>query len=293
MTANILGEEYDISTTTTLNLSYKSLTELRVDKKQSFLSSPVVMNRKSETFSIHDVPKSIGSLSNLQELYLNNNKLTSLSKSIGRLSNLKILYLDNNNLTELPKSIGSLYNLQTLSLDNNRLINVPESIQSLSKLKYLSLTNNKLTSLWVDKKPCFLSSPMVMNRKSETFSIHDAPESIESLSNLEYLYLYNNNLTSLPKSIGSLSNLKILFLANNKLTNIPESMQTLTKIKRFELDESSYDINNLSMDCHILVLTSIKNNITNLPPILRTLYLKSDINVDMIKLPYGCDIIRF
>ena len=110
---------------------------------------------------------------------------------------------------------------------------------------YLSYKN--LTEIRVDKKPCFLSSPMVMNRKSETFSIHAAPESI----------------------------------------------QTLTKIEDFVLDESSYDINNLSMDCHTLVLTSIENNITNLPPILRTLYLKSDINVDMIKLPYGCDIIRF
>ena len=59
------------------------------------------------------------------------------------------------------------------------------------------------------------------------------------------------------------------------------------------LDESSYDINNLSMDCHTLILTRIKNNITNLPPILRTLYLKHCVNVDMIKLPYGCDIIRF
>jgi hypothetical protein len=29
------------------------------------------------------------------------------------------------------------------------------------------------------------------------------------------------------------------------------------------------------------------------PPLLKTLYLKSDINIDMIKLPYGCDIIKF
>ena len=71
---------------------------------------------------------------------------------------------------------------------------------------------------------------------------------------------------------------------NNNLTNIPESISILTKIKRFRLGESSYDINNLSMNCHTLVLTDIKNNITNLPPILRTLYLKSNINVDMIKI---------
>ena len=170
MSVNILGKEYPIATTTTLNLSYKSLTEL--------------------------------------------------PESIWRLSNLKILYLDNNNLTELPESIGSL-------------------------------------------------------------------------SNLKELYLYYNNLTSLPESIGKLSKLQVLYLQYNNLTILPESIATLTKIKYLELKESSYDINNLSMDCHTLVLTRIKNNITNLPPILRTLYLKSRINVDMIKLPYGCDIIRF
>ena len=97
----------------------------------------------------------------------------------------------------------------------------------------------------------------------------------------------------MPESIGSLYNLQVLNLNNNNLTSLPESMQILTKIVYFKLDESSYDINNLNMDCHTLVLTSIDNNITNLPPILRTLYLKSYIDVDMIKLPYGCDIIRF
>ncbi|MDD1422798.1 leucine-rich repeat domain-containing protein [Dolichospermum sp. ST_sed1] len=136
----------------------------------------------------------------------------------------------------------------------------------LSNLKKLIIRNNNLTSL---------------------------PESIGIQSNLKELYLSRNNLTSLPKSIGMLSNLQVLNLNNNKLTSLPESIATLIKIKYLELDESSYEINNLSMDCHTLVLTDIKNNISNLPPILRTLYLKSDIDVDMIKLPYGCDIIRF
>ena len=76
-------------------------------------------------------------------------------------------------------------------------------------------------------------------------------------------------------------------------TSLPNPIKIFTKTKDLKLDESSYDINNLSMDCYTLVLTSIENNITNIPPLLKTLYLKSDIDVDMIKLPYGCDIIRF
>ena len=145
---------------------------------------------------------------------------------------------------------------------------MPKSIGSLSNLKTLYLDNNNLTSL---------------------------PDSIVNLSNLQILFLLNNKLTSLPESIGMLSNLKELYLENNNLTSLPESIQTLTKIEDFVLNESSYDINNLSMDCHTLILTDIDNNITNLPPILKTLYLKSHINVDMIKLPYGCNIniIRF
>ena len=193
MSVNILGKEYDIATTTELDLSYK-------------------------------------------------------------------------NLTEIPESVFLLTNLQYLYLHYNNLTYIPESISVLTKLHYLQLSYNNLTSL---------------------------PESIGSLSNLKTLYLYDNKLTSLPESIGSLSNLKGLYLHGNNLISVPESIQTLTKIKDFILDESSYDINNLSMDCHTLILTDIDNNITNLPSILRTLYLKHYVNVDMIKIPYGCDIIRF
>jgi internalin A len=165
--------------------------------------------------------------------------------------------------------LGKEYPIATttkLYLSCKNLTEMPESIGSLSNLKTLIISNNNLTSL---------------------------PKSIGSLSNLQSLFLHNNNLTSLPESIGSLSNLKELYLRNNNLTSLPESIATLTKIEYLKLDDSSYEINNLSMDCHTLILTDIENNITNLPPILRTLYLKSNINVDMIKLPYGCDIIRF
>ena len=194
MSVNILGKEYDIATTTELDLSYK-------------------------------------------------------------------------NLTEIPESVFLLTNLQYLYLHYNNLTYIPESFSVLTKLHYLQLSYNNLTSL---------------------------PESIGSLSNLKTLHLRDNNLTSLPESIKSLSNLEYLYLYNNNLTSISESIQTFTKIENFVLDESSYDINNLSMDCHTLILTDIDNNITNLPPLLRTLYLKSDrTDVDMIKLPYGCDIIRF
>ena len=49
---------------------------------------------------------------------LNNNQLTGeIPKEIGKLMNLKELYLDNNQLTgEIPKEIGKLMNLNELYL---------------------------------------------------------------------------------------------------------------------------------------------------------------------------------
>ena len=79
MLVNILGKEYDIATTTTLDLCYKSLTE---------------------------IPESIGSLYNLQVLYLSNNKLTNVPKSIGMLFNLRKLYLSDNKLSSLPRALA-------------------------------------------------------------------------------------------------------------------------------------------------------------------------------------------
>jgi Leucine-rich repeat (LRR) protein len=118
------------------------------------------------------------------------------------------------------------------------------------------------------------------------------PESIGELVNLKILSLYNNQLTSLPESIGKLTNLNILYLENNQLTSLPESIGKLINVQYLSLNESSYEINNLDMECEILILRCIKNKITNLPYNLKKIYLKSDIDINMLKIPFGCEIIR-
>ncbi len=44
-----------------------------------------------------------------------------LPKSVGKLISLKELYLEGNNLKILPKSLGNLTSFHTLTLGNNRL----------------------------------------------------------------------------------------------------------------------------------------------------------------------------
>jgi hypothetical protein len=165
--------------------------------------------------------------------------------------------------------------IKSMDLIGDSLTNLPNFVVSLTNLQELILKNNKLTVI---------------------------PNSIERLTNLQILDLSYNKLTNLPNSIGKLCNLQKLDLTHNKLRSLPRvfalkgcsdclySIKDFTKLSELYIDESSYQIDNLDCECEILVLGSITNKITNLPFNLKELYLKKDIDISMIKIPFGCEI---
>lgn len=71
----------------------------------------------------------------------------TLSTSIGNLTNLQTVLLQNNNISgPIPVEIGKLARLQKLDLSSNMFTGeVPSSISDLKTLQYLRLNNNKLT----------------------------------------------------------------------------------------------------------------------------------------------------
>ena len=54
-----------------------------------------------------------------------------LNQSIDEITQLQILYLSNNKLTLIPDSIGNLTQLQLLDLSNNKLTSIPKSVLNL------------------------------------------------------------------------------------------------------------------------------------------------------------------
>lgn len=71
----------------------------------------------------------------------------TLSPSIGNLTNLQIVLLQNNNITgPIPHEIGKLSKLQTLDISDNRFTGeVPSNLSQLKNLQYMRLNNNSLS----------------------------------------------------------------------------------------------------------------------------------------------------
>ncbi|KAA8515082.1 hypothetical protein F0562_018131 [Nyssa sinensis] len=71
----------------------------------------------------------------------------TLSSSIGNLSHLQTMLLQNNQLSgAIPAEIGKLSELQTLDLSGNQFVGeIPSSLGFLTRLSYLRLSRNKLS----------------------------------------------------------------------------------------------------------------------------------------------------
>lgn len=69
------------------------------------------------------IPDSLSQLGNLEELWLNGNRLTgTIPEGLGRLSHLRELYLNANELVgPIPRSFSELTNLEGLNVSWNRL----------------------------------------------------------------------------------------------------------------------------------------------------------------------------
>ncbi|OIV98600.1 hypothetical protein TanjilG_23039 [Lupinus angustifolius] len=149
------------------------------------------------------IPPTIGNLSNLQELYLYNNTLSSsIPDEVGKLYSLTHMQLSHNNLSgSIPLSIGNLSNLQELYLYNNTLSSsIPDEVGKVYSLIHMQLEHNNLSG----------SIPL---------SIGHLPHNICLGGKLTNFSADNNNFTGpIPKSLKNCSSLIRVRLDQNQLT---------------------------------------------------------------------------
>jgi len=190
------------------------------------------LNLRGKDLSL--LPKEIGQLKTLQQLYLNNNRLISIPKEIGQLQALQNLHLDNNYLVSVPKEIGRLKTLRELHLDYNRLVSVPKEIGRLKTLQGLYLVGNRLVS--VPKEIGQLQALEALHLENNLFV--NIPKEIGQLQALKWLRLYNNRLVSIPKEIDQLQALQELDLDNNRLVSVPKEIGQLKALETLHLEDN-------------------------------------------------------
>ena len=188
-----------------------------------------------------EIPKELGSLANLQELYLYNNQLTGeIPAELGSLANLKNLDLGGNQLTgEIPTELGSLANLRWLVLYNNQLAGeIPKELGNLANLRWLELFNNQLTGgIPTELGSLAYLKVLSLSRNQLTGEI---PAELGNLANLQGLYLWGNQLTGeIPAELGNLANLQALNLSGNQLTGeIPTELGNLANLQGLYLQNN-------------------------------------------------------
>ena len=94
-------------------------------------------------------PEAISTLTQLKELSLVANAITTLPESIGQLTNLQILNLSYCKLNSFPEVVTKLTALQSLNMEGNMIRTVPKSI----KKKLEKSTSAKSVPLWVKILP--------------------------------------------------------------------------------------------------------------------------------------------
>jgi Leucine-rich repeat (LRR) protein len=146
-----------------------------------------------------DLPPEIGSLTKLEELWLNNNFILSIPFEIGYLTKLKILELSSNSLDSLPKELGNLTDMDSLFVSNNSLKSLPETIAAMTNLKALYCNNNALPLLPSKIGECTqLKSLAVNNNKLATL-----PSSILNTKPTQYCNLGYNELATIATDIAA------------------------------------------------------------------------------------------
>ena len=114
------------------------------------------------------------------------------------------------------------------------------------------------------------------------------PTEIGKLVNLQTLDLSNNQLMIMPAEIGKLVNLQCLYLFNNQLSSLPAEILKIKNI--IEIDETSYDINNINMENEILIFSNLNIKLSNLPINTKEIWLDKNIINYEIKTPFNCVI---
>lgn len=118
----------------------------------------------------------LGSLTNLNALYLNGNNISDIS-ALRKLTNLTILDLSYNELSDIG-ALGSLVSLTTLNLEYNQISDI-SVLKNLTNLVILALSSNEIYDISVLQKLAGLSCVYLWDNPVSDGDISNLPGGIQ------------------------------------------------------------------------------------------------------------------
>ncbi|KAK2633916.1 hypothetical protein Ddye_028708 [Dipteronia dyeriana] len=164
----------------------------------------------------NSILSSLGDLSSLKHLYLNDNRLKGIVDVQDSLNNLEVMDMSNNEIDKFifRKDLTNLKNLKFLSMDYTSLdLGFLQMIGLMTTLETLSLLN------------CGLQSILPLEDISNNSFQGHIPKEVADLPSLETLNLSRNHFDGcIPSSIGDMNLQSLDFSYNNLSGEIPEHL---------------------------------------------------------------------
>jgi leucine-rich repeat protein SHOC2 len=184
------------------------------------------------------LPSSISLMTSVQRWWLNgcvgeldntnviicspSNELEALPKETAALTNLRELWCNDNNLESIANvDWRRLVFLETLRLNNVRLSDAGMPATLPSSLVYLELNTNRLCKV----APALFEVTSLAKLDLSYNQIDKLPNEIGRLVSLVQLDLSHNEIPALPSSIGELTRLETLSLSKNRLSLLPSPVR--------------------------------------------------------------------
>ena len=206
-----------------------------------------VSNLRCENIKIKSI-KGIEKLTNLTDLYVYSNQLTSLD--VSKNVNLTDLDVYDNQITNLDVSKNT--NLTYLGVSKNQLTSL--DVSKNTNLTYLDVSKNQLTSLDVSKITN-LKSLDANDNKLTSLKLPNA-----NGNKLEEFDVYNNSLTSLDVSRNT--NLTQFVASNNQLMNL--KLPSSNKLKSLNVEDNELTSLDVSKNTNLTSVDASKNQLTSL-----------------------------
>ncbi|XP_028124358.1 probable LRR receptor-like serine/threonine-protein kinase At3g47570 [Camellia sinensis] len=187
------------------------------------------------------IPRNLSNCNDLS-LHLGNNKfIGNLPKELGSLSQLVLLYIDSNNLTgAIPTIYANLSSLERFLAHLNVLEgSIPNSLGGVKSLTYLSFFSNKLSGV-IPSSIYNIVSLIAMETPSNLLE-GSLPQNLGlTLPNVEVINIWGNQFSgSIPLSISNASKLKYFDLSLNKFSSgVAINCGNLKNLSWLSLDKS-------------------------------------------------------